>query len=185
MDPDPIRDTILEVVEACLDAQLRAVRKLRSTSSTDSSPGVPRWGAKNIKGRSQLDMAFDILKEEGRPLHISELLERIETRFGQRANRESLVSALTKRVPQADRFVRTQKNTFGLRQASVSSHGIRRMARTTISTRRMSRFEESTGDKLPMDPQTGVKLVKQAASEDRRRAPDPLHFQDDRFDLGV
>jgi hypothetical protein len=52
---------------------LRAVRKLRSTSSTDSSPGVPRSGAKNIKGRSQLDMAFDILKEEGRPLHISEL----------------------------------------------------------------------------------------------------------------
>ena len=29
MDPDPIRETILETVEACLDAQLRAVRKLR------------------------------------------------------------------------------------------------------------------------------------------------------------
>ena len=116
MDPDPIRETILETVEACLDAQLRAVRKLRSTSSTDSSPDAPPSGAKNTKGRSQLNMAFDILKEAGQPLHISELLGRIHTRFGERIDRESLVSALTKRVLRADRFVRTQKNTFGLRQ---------------------------------------------------------------------
>jgi hypothetical protein len=112
MDPDPIRETILETVEACLDAQLRAVRKLRSASSKDTTPA----GAQNTKGRSQLDMAFDILKEAGRPLHIGELLERIHTRFGQRVDRESLVSALTKRVLRADRFVRTEKNTFGLRQ---------------------------------------------------------------------
>ena len=62
-------------------------------------------------------MAFDILKEEGRPLHISELLDRIDARFAQRIDRESLVSALTKRVLRADRFVRTEKNTFALRQA--------------------------------------------------------------------
>jgi len=117
MDPDPIRETILETVEACLDAQLRAVRKLRGASSTDSSPGAAPAGAQNIKGMSQLDMAFDILKEIGRPLHISELLERIHARFGQQVDRESLVSALTKRVVRADRFVRTEKNTFGLRQA--------------------------------------------------------------------
>jgi hypothetical protein len=117
MDPDPIRETILETVEACLDAQLLAVRKLRSASATDASPGAPPAGAKSIKGRSQLSMAFDILKEAGRPLHISELLERIHARFGQRVDRESLVSALTKRVLRADRFVRTEKNTFALRQA--------------------------------------------------------------------
>jgi hypothetical protein len=117
MDPDPIRETILETVEACLDAQLRAVRKLRGASSTDSSPSTASAGAKNIKGMSQLDMAFDILKEAGHPLHISQLLERIHARFGQQVDRESLVSALTKRVVRADRFVRTEKNTFGLRQA--------------------------------------------------------------------
>lgn len=113
MDPDPIRETILETVEACLDAQLRAVRKLRSASSKDATPA----GAQTNKGRSQLDMAFDILKEAGRPLHIGELLERIHTRFGQRVDRESLVSALTKRVLRADRFMRTEKNTFGVRQS--------------------------------------------------------------------
>jgi HB1/ASXL restriction endonuclease-like protein with HTH domain len=116
MDQDPIRETILETVEACLDAQLRAVRELRNASAADFSPSAPPSGAKNTKGRSQLDMAFDILKEEGRPLHVSDLLERIHARFGLRIDRESLVSALTKRVLRADRFVRTQKNTFGLRQ---------------------------------------------------------------------
>jgi hypothetical protein len=73
MDPDPIRETILETVEACLDAQLRAVPKFRSASSKDAIPAA----APSTKGRSQLDMAFDILKEAGRPFHIGELLERI------------------------------------------------------------------------------------------------------------
>jgi HB1, ASXL, restriction endonuclease HTH domain len=114
MEPDPIRETILSTVEACLDAQLRAVRKLRSTSSADSSTTAPSSEARTKKGRSHLDMAFDILQEAGHPLHISELLERIQTRFAQQVDRESLVSALTKRVVRADRFVRTQKNTFGL-----------------------------------------------------------------------
>ena len=114
MEPDPIRETILSTVEACLDAQLRAVRKLRSTSSADSSTTAPSSEARTKKGRSHLDMVFDILQEAGHPLHISELLERIQTRFAQQVDRESLVSALTKRVVRADQFVRTQKNTFGL-----------------------------------------------------------------------
>lgn len=118
MEPDPIRETILSTVEACLDAQLRAVRKLRSTSSRDSATVTPSPEAKTKKGRSHLDMAFDILQEVGHPLHISELLERISTRFGQKVDRESLVSALTKRVVRADRFVRTEKNTFALRPES-------------------------------------------------------------------
>jgi hypothetical protein len=29
MDPEPIRESILNAVEECLDAQLRAVRRLR------------------------------------------------------------------------------------------------------------------------------------------------------------
>jgi hypothetical protein len=63
-------------------------------------------------------MAYDILKEAAQPLHISEILMRIKNRFELQVDRESLVSALTKRVARADRFVRTAKNTFALRQAA-------------------------------------------------------------------
>jgi hypothetical protein len=42
----------------------------------------------------------------------------MKSRFELQVDRESLVSALTKRVARADRFVRTDKNTFALRQAA-------------------------------------------------------------------
>jgi sugar-specific transcriptional regulator TrmB len=114
VDPKPIRETILDAVEECLDAQLRAVRRLRRAepNSSNTSPGP--GGAK--RSRSRVDMAYDILKEAGQPLHISELLARIKSRFEVQVDRESLVSALTKRVARADRFVRTDKNTFALRK---------------------------------------------------------------------
>jgi hypothetical protein len=42
-------------------------------------------------------------------------LERIHAAFGVSVDRESLVSSLTKKVARQDRFLRSDKNTFGLR----------------------------------------------------------------------
>jgi len=108
MPDDEVKDAILDVLEACLDAQLRAVRRLRRGEPSDGA-------ARRAKGRSQVDMAYDILKQARSPLHISELLTRIQSRFGVAVDRESLVSSLTKKVARGDRFARTEKNTFGLR----------------------------------------------------------------------
>jgi len=60
-------------------------------------------------------MAYDILKKARAPLHVSELLARIHSTFHVTVDRESLVSSLTKKVARGDRFLRTDKNTFGLR----------------------------------------------------------------------
>jgi DNA-directed RNA polymerase delta subunit len=60
-------------------------------------------------------MAYDVLKKAGAPLHISELLARIQASFGLPVDRESLVSSLSKKVARRDRFLRTGKNTFALR----------------------------------------------------------------------
>ena len=106
---DDIKDTILAAVEASLDAQLRAVRRLRHGEPTESRPR-PR------QGRSQVDLAYDVLKKAGSPLHVAEILARIHTAFRVTIDRESLVSSLTKKVMRGDRFVRTGKSTFGLRQ---------------------------------------------------------------------
>jgi hypothetical protein len=116
MDPEPIRETILNAVEECLDAQLRAVRKLRRAGANSSKTSQAPREAK--RSRSQIDMVYDILKEAAQPLHISQILARINKRFELQVDRESLVSALTKRVARGDRFVRTDKNTFALRQAA-------------------------------------------------------------------
>jgi hypothetical protein len=102
------KDLILSVFEASLEAQLRAVRRLRHG---EGSPSEPR----RREGLSQVDMAFDILKKARSPLHVSEILERIQTQFGVAVDRESLVSSLTKKVARSDRFLRPEKNTFALR----------------------------------------------------------------------
>ena len=104
---DDLKDSFLLIFEASLDAQLRAVRRLRQ-GETAAAPR-PR------KGRSQVDMAYDVLSKSHSPLHVSELLARIQSSFGVTVDRESLVSSLSKKVARQDRFLRTAKNTFSLR----------------------------------------------------------------------
>jgi hypothetical protein len=101
------KDTILSIFEASLEAQLRAVRRLRQ-GKAEGARGRPK------KGMSQVDMAHDILKKARGPLHVSELLARIHSTFHVTIDRESLVSSLSKKVARGDRFLRTAKNTFGL-----------------------------------------------------------------------
>ena len=105
---DDLKNSILSIFEASLDAQLRAIRRLRQAETP--APRSPRK-----KGLSQVDMAYDVLKKARSPLHISALLDRIHAAFGVSVDRESLVSSLTKKVARQDRFLRTEKNTFGLR----------------------------------------------------------------------
>jgi hypothetical protein len=107
--PDDLKDSILSIFEASLDAQLRAVRRLRRHSP------VPVPGRRRRASLSQVDMAYDILKKARIPLHVSELLARIHSTFHVSVDRESLVSSLTKKVARGDRFLRTAKNTFALR----------------------------------------------------------------------
>lgn len=105
---DELKDLILSAFEASLEAQLRAVRRLRQGEPSEAAPRMR-------KSLSQVDMAFDILKKARVPLHISDILERIQTQFGVAVDRESLVSSLTKKVARGDRFLRPEKNTFALR----------------------------------------------------------------------
>jgi hypothetical protein len=63
---------------------------------------------------SQVDMAYDILKRAGAPLHVSEIIARIEQVHGRYVDRESLASALIKKVQRRNRFLRSDKNVFGL-----------------------------------------------------------------------
>jgi len=70
-------------------------------------------------------MAYDILARAACPLHVSDIISRIAARFDAHVDRESLVSALSKRVARKDRFKRTDKNTFALIETdntSIHSH---------------------------------------------------------------
>ena len=105
---EDLRNLLLDTIETSLDAQLRAVRRLRK-------PPPPTAGATRRTRLSQVDMAYDILRKARTPLHVSELLTRLRASFGVAVDRESLVSSLSKKIARGDRFLRTGKNTFGLR----------------------------------------------------------------------
>lgn len=103
---DSPRDEILVAFELALETQLRAVRRLRGRQS------APR---PRVKGTSQVDMAFAILRRAKKPLHVDELIVAIAETYGLQPARDSLVSALTKKVLAGDRFEKIAPNTFALR----------------------------------------------------------------------
>lgn len=108
--PDNFHDDLIDVLETVSKAQLDALRRLRRSVSQQAGPG----GAQPPKSMSQVDMTYDILRSAGRPLHISEIITLVAKRHGVTLDRESIVSALSKRVARKDRFGRTAPNTFSL-----------------------------------------------------------------------
>lgn len=106
MEKDEIESAVLHAIEVSLEAQLRAVRRLRTG---------PREPKDTRKGTSQIDMVQDVLRRAGKPLHITEIIERVHKSHGLKLERESIVSTLVKKVNRGDRFVRTDKNVFALK----------------------------------------------------------------------
>ena len=105
--PNAVQQAVLNAFEIALDAQLRAIRRAKG--------GEPIEAAKK-KSTSQIDMVHDVLQRAGEPLHISDILKRVEKLHGRRLDRESVVSSLVKKIARGDRFQRTGKNIFALKQ---------------------------------------------------------------------
>ena len=61
---------------------------------------------------SNMNMSIDILRRAQQPLHVSEIIAQVKTRHGVELDRESLVSALVKKVHRRQGLIRTAPNTF-------------------------------------------------------------------------
>lgn len=97
--------------EELLKAQLVVVRGyLKSEEPGEHERKVPQGQRK-----SQMSMITDILTSSSAPLHVAEIIRQAKKRFGVTLDRESMVSALSKKVRKGVTFVRTGPNTFGLK----------------------------------------------------------------------
>ncbi len=105
-DKNVIESAVLGAFEVALDAQLKAIKRLRA---------VPADRPAAKKSMAQIDMVFDILQRADKPLHITEIIDRVEKFHHHRLERESIVSALVKKIRRNERFVRTGKNIFALK----------------------------------------------------------------------
>ena len=103
---NPLTKTdLIDVLENTTLAQLRALRALRR--SQERRPPEP--GRK-----SNMAIVYDILVAAKGPLHINDILQRAKKDHRRPLQRESLVSALTKKVLDQNTYRRTAPNTFDL-----------------------------------------------------------------------
>jgi hypothetical protein len=65
---------------------------------------------------SQIELVYDILKREGKPLYIMDIIAKVNKIHGVLIDRESLASALTKKVMKGVLFTRPEKNTFAIKE---------------------------------------------------------------------
>jgi hypothetical protein len=103
-----ISEELLTLFEQLLRAQLNVIRQLRKAI------GVHEEAKEREKSMSQMDVVYDILTTEQKPLHVDDIITKAGQRFNLKFDKESVVSALTKRVRRQDRFIKTAPNTFDL-----------------------------------------------------------------------
>jgi len=102
-----IPEWFLSFQERLFSAQLRAVRQLKS-------PKLGKAKEREKRGMSNMGMALDILRRSRKPLHISEIIAQVKAQYGVTLDRESLVSALVKKIHRHPGLSRTAPNTFDI-----------------------------------------------------------------------
>jgi hypothetical protein len=99
---------LLNVFEALLRAQLNTIKQLRkNVGSIEIEKPIE-------KSLSQIEMVYNILHDVGKSMHVNDIITAAKLKFDLTIDKESLVSALTKRVKRHDRFTKTGPNTFAL-----------------------------------------------------------------------
>lgn len=67
------------------------------------------------KRTSNIEIVENVLSSAGRPLHVSDIIRMAEEEYQVRLNRDSIVSAILKKINAGHAFVRTAPNTFALK----------------------------------------------------------------------
>ena len=99
-------DNYLEIQREMLQAQLRVVYRHQRKA-------LPR--GQKLKRTSNLTIVEDILQNSGQPLHISRIIQIAQKDYGVNLDRDSIVSALIKKINAGKLFVRVAPNTFALK----------------------------------------------------------------------
>ena len=66
------------------------------------------------KRTSNIDIVNNVLKSAGHPLHVSDIIKMAEQQYQVQLSRDSIVSAVLKKVNAGQTFIRTAPNTFAL-----------------------------------------------------------------------
>lgn len=110
MELEQFKDTLLQVLELQVEYQLRAIRQLRGKPETEPVIATRR----GIRRQSLVDLSVQILTEEGKPLHVDDLVQFLQKRFGRLTDRDALSSALAKKARRGILLRQSAPATFSL-----------------------------------------------------------------------
>jgi hypothetical protein len=110
MDRDDVTKAVLQVMETVLELELRAVRQALGEEPVESA----RPRRQGSRRQSIVDQSVQILTDEKRAMHVSELVGFLRQRFGRVTDRDTLSSALAKKARQGVLLRQTAAATFGL-----------------------------------------------------------------------
>jgi len=99
-------DNYLEIKRELLQAQLRVIYRYQQKT-------VPH--GQKLKRTSNLTIVEDILQNSNQPLHISKIIQIAQKDYNVNLERDSIVSALIKKINAGKLFVRVAPNTFALK----------------------------------------------------------------------
>ena len=71
--------------------------------------------SKTKKRTSNIDIVQNVLNNAGHPLHVSGIIRMAEKKYQVQLNRDSIVSAILKKINAGQTFIRTAPNTFALK----------------------------------------------------------------------
>lgn len=78
---------------------------------------------KPLKRTSNIDIVHNVLNSAGHPLHVSDIIKMAEQQDQVQLNRDSIVSAILKKVNAGQTFIRTAPNTFALKTYANKKRG--------------------------------------------------------------
>ena len=70
---------------------------------------------KSKKRTSKIEIACNVLDDAGKPLHVTEIVQLAKKTYDVQLDRDSIVSAILKKVKAGKVFIRTAPNTFALK----------------------------------------------------------------------
>ena len=94
--------------ESLLSEQLKVVRRFLEK-------GREAPASSKSKSMFKINIVMNILATSTTPLHVTEIIKKAKIDYQIDIDRESMVSAISKKVRKGDTFIRTARNTFGLK----------------------------------------------------------------------
>lgn len=97
-------DTYLQYHKELAQAKLKIIEKFQQQGQR-----------RQTKRTSNIDIVRNVLNSVGHPLHVSDIIKMAEKQYQVKLDRDSIVSAILKKIKTGQTFIRTAPNTFALK----------------------------------------------------------------------